>query len=62
MPMTAGSVKGCLRQETSFHHVLRANLATGMWGVKNRIFTFAKVPPPFVSLKDNHKHSDTTKG
>ena len=62
MPMTVGSMKGFLWQETSFHHVLRVNQATGMWGVKNRIFAFAKVPPSFVSLKDNHKSSDTTKG
>ena len=62
MPMAVGSVKGFLWQETSFHHVLRVNQATGMWGANNLIFTFAKVLPSFVSLKDNHKHSNTTKG
>ena len=62
MLVTVGSMKGFLCQETSFHHVLRVDQATGMWGVRNRILTFAKVPPSFVSLKDNHKHSDTTMG
>ena len=62
MLVTVESMKGFLRQETSFHHVLRVGQATGMWGVRNRIFTFAKVPPSFVSLKNTHKHSNTTVG